>query len=193
MYGEHGEYSTLGTDVFWWLIILYGVSYLVCSFLLTMKAKNEVDGNKYGIGSDGKDTKYIKISVAMFVLGGFIALMVRLKESDIYFRDGQDAWVYIFCGAIAVFGLYMLPSMIARKNGHESTTAIVWLNYFFGATIIVYIILIIWASKKPTNPVVVMQQTTSDADDLKKYKELLDSGAITQEEYDAKKKQILNI
>ena len=35
-------------------------------------------------------------------------------------------------------------------------------------------------------------QSTS-ADELKKYKELLDSGAITQEEFDAKKKEILGL
>lgn len=34
---------------------------------------------------------------------------------------------------------------------------------------------------------------TSSADDLKKYKELLDTGVISQEEFDAKKKQILGI
>ena len=33
----------------------------------------------------------------------------------------------------------------------------------------------------------------SDADELKKYKELLDSGIITQEEFDIKKKQILGL
>ena len=33
----------------------------------------------------------------------------------------------------------------------------------------------------------------SNADELKKYKELLDSGIITQEEFDAKKKQLLNL
>ena len=33
----------------------------------------------------------------------------------------------------------------------------------------------------------------SNADELKKYKDLLDSGAITQDEYDAKKKQLLNL
>ena len=32
---------------------------------------------------------------------------------------------------------------------------------------------------------------TSPAEDLKKYKELLDTGVISQEEFDAKKKQIL--
>lgn len=34
---------------------------------------------------------------------------------------------------------------------------------------------------------------TSNADEIKKYKELLDMGAINQEEYDAKKKQILEL
>lgn len=33
----------------------------------------------------------------------------------------------------------------------------------------------------------------SSADELKKFKELLDSGVITQEEFDAKKKQLLGI
>ncbi len=37
-----------------------------------------------------------------------------------------------------------------------------------------------------------IQETTS-ADELKKYKDLLDAGAITQEEFDAKKKQLLGL
>lgn len=36
-------------------------------------------------------------------------------------------------------------------------------------------------------------QTASSADELKKFKELLDSGAITQEEFNLKKKQILGL
>ena len=35
--------------------------------------------------------------------------------------------------------------------------------------------------------------TQSNADELKKYKELLDSGVISQEEFDAKKKQLLGL
>ena len=44
--------------------------------------------------------------------------------------------------------------------------------------------------KKQEQPVIV---PTSNADELKKYKELLDSGIITQEEFDAKKKQLLGL
>lgn len=37
------------------------------------------------------------------------------------------------------------------------------------------------------------KESKSQADEIAKFKELLDSGAITQEEYDAKKKQILGL
>ena len=36
-------------------------------------------------------------------------------------------------------------------------------------------------------------EAVSAADELKKFKELLDSGIITQDEFDAKKKQLLGI
>lgn len=39
----------------------------------------------------------------------------------------------------------------------------------------------------------VIQQATSSADELKKFKDLLDSGIITQEEFDTKKKQLLGL
>lgn len=44
----------------------------------------------------------------------------------------------------------------------------------------------------PVAPAPVVQ-ATSNADELKKYKDLLDSGVITQEEFDAKKKQLLGL
>ena len=44
---------------------------------------------------------------------------------------------------------------------------------------------------KPT--VIEKNISTSDADELRKFKELLDSGVISQEEFDAKKKQLLGL
>ena len=48
---------------------------------------------------------------------------------------------------------------------------------------------------KHTNiePIVVQSPSTSTTEELKKYKELLDSGVITQEEFDAKKKQLMGL
>ena len=47
--------------------------------------------------------------------------------------------------------------------------------------------------KKQKNAPVVMASPVSAADELKKFKELLDLGIITQEEFDAKKKQLLGL
>ncbi len=47
--------------------------------------------------------------------------------------------------------------------------------------------------EKEKEPVVQKTTNSQIADDIKKFKELLDCGAITQEEYDKKKKEILNL
>ncbi len=47
---------------------------------------------------------------------------------------------------------------------------------------------------KPTPTTTIKQEIPQSlADELKKYKELLDMGVITQEEFDAKKKQLLGL
>lgn len=51
--------------------------------------------------------------------------------------------------------------------------------------------LLIARQEKPA--IVKQENSQSTADELKKYKDLLDSGAITQEEFDAKKKQLLGL
>lgn len=48
-------------------------------------------------------------------------------------------------------------------------------------------------AKKQKNAPVVVTGAVSSADELKKFKELLDMGIITQEEFDAKKKQLLGL
>lgn len=54
--------------------------------------------------------------------------------------------------------------------------------------------LLIERQSKPTTTTTIKQEVPqSNADELKKYKELLDSGIITQEEFDAKKKQLLGL
>lgn len=47
--------------------------------------------------------------------------------------------------------------------------------------------------KKPKTETTTIIQNSDEADKLKKYKDLLDSGVITQEEFDAKKKQLLGL
>lgn len=48
-------------------------------------------------------------------------------------------------------------------------------------------------AKKTKNAPIVVAGASSSADELKKFKELLDMGIISQEEFDAKKKQLLGL
>lgn len=53
--------------------------------------------------------------------------------------------------------------------------------------------LIIERQSKSNETIIKQEIPQSNADELKKFKDLLDSGVITQEEFEAKKKQLLNI
>ena len=53
--------------------------------------------------------------------------------------------------------------------------------------------LIIERQNKSKETVIKQETPQSNADELKKYKDLFDSGVITQEEFDAKKKQLLGL
>ena len=48
-------------------------------------------------------------------------------------------------------------------------------------------------SKPAASATITQEIPQSNADELKKYKDLLDSGVISQEEFDAKKKQLLGL
>lgn len=89
--------------------------------------------------------------------------------------------------------IYFLPYLIANSNGHQQETAIFILNLFAGWTIIAWIIALVWAfTKRPPNGN-VMQNSVSNADEIAKFKNLLDSGVITEEEFENKKKELLNL
>lgn len=47
--------------------------------------------------------------------------------------------------------------------------------------------------KEPVSPIIKQEIPQSQAEELKKYKELLDMGVLSQEEFDAKKKQLLGL
>ena len=67
--------------------------------------------------------------------------------------------------------------------------SMLFLGCLFGAIIISIVKRSTIIAGLPTHNVKV--ENVSQADELKKYKELLDNGAITQEEFDKKKKQLL--
>lgn len=107
--------------------------------------------------------------------------------------EGLGIALLLIIPGILIQCIYFLPYLIANSKGHEQETAIFILNLFAGWTFIAWVIALVWAfTDKPSVPKAV-QQPLSNADEIAKYKSLLDSGIITEEEFENKKRELLNL
>ena len=86
-----------------------------------------------------------------------------LGGTSFYIVSVKDAY-YILWGVLTVLIVFTILSIMFTKQGPRQPKAVT---------------------------IVEVPQQISLADEIKKYKDLLDSGTITQEEFDAKKKEIL--
>lgn len=95
------------------------------------------------------------------------------------------SFLTLFCDVIN----YSTPSYHVEKTGATPLLPISVL------LLITFVLALIKRSKSfnPDPVVKVEMLQTSSANEIKQYKELLDSGAITQEEYDVKKKELLGL
>lgn len=99
----------------------------------------------------------------------------------------------IFPFVLVFLALYFLPSIIALIKRNRRTKVILF-NFFLGWTFVMWIISLVWACKKEEKKdETVIATGISTAEELKKYKELLDAGAITEEEFEDKKTQLLGL
>ena len=99
----------------------------------------------------------------MYDFEDYYVRTTRLFGTNFYSVSVKDAY-YILWGALAVLIVFTILSIMLTKQGLRQPKAVT---------------------------IVEAPQQISLADEIKKYKDLLDSGAITQEEFDAKKKEIL--
>ena len=95
--------------------------------------------------------------------------------------------IYLIITVLITCLLAFIPASIAEKKGYSFGLWWLygWLLFVFA---LIHILLIPDKNAPATAPVQV-----SAADEIKTYKELLDAGALTQEEFDAKKKQLLEL
>lgn len=117
-----------------------------------------------------------------------------------------------FIAVIMLLALYFIPAMIAFYRGHSDRIAILFVNTIFGLTILGWVAALIWAlsskskvvSESGINVIINDQKTFSNTigDDgrgrdkymksLENLKGLLDGGAITQQEFDKLKSDIIS-
>ena len=97
----------------------------------------------------------------------------------------------ILLGILLVL-FYFIPAFVANEKNHPQASAITILNLFLGWTLLGWVIALVWAcSKQEPQKVVIQNEKTSLTDELVKLAELKDKGILTEEEFNAKKKQIL--
>lgn len=117
-----------------------------------------------------------------------------------------------FITAIMLLALYLIPAIIAFYRGHPDRLAILFINAIFGLTILGWVAALIWAlssktkavSESGVNVIINDQKTFSNTvgDDergrdkymksLENLKSLLDGGAITQQEFEKLKSDIIS-
>ncbi len=124
--------------------------------------------------------------VALVALGVCIAFLVLpglLKDKD------TSLITIILLADGVVWGF--VTRAIVKGKGYENYNSWFWCGFLLA--IIGVIVVACKPAVNATQSYALVQPQASEADELKKYKELLDSGAITQAEYESKKKQILKL
>lgn len=110
---------------------------------------------------------------------------------------------------IPFLAIYFLPSIIALSRKKNNAAGIILLNFFLGWTFIGWIVSLIWACLKDNEPQTIVvnnsypkQQNSLDTkrndfdeklDSLQKLKNLLDSGVLSQEEFEQQKAKLLQL
>ncbi len=96
---------------------------------------------------------------------------------------------------IALLGLYFLPTIVAHSRNHPSFLAIFIVNLLLAWSLIGWVVALVWSFADLR---VVFLRTDenfggakSEVEAIEKLAELRDRGIITEQEFNAKKKRIL--
>lgn len=202
IYVSNYEYATITVlNIIWWCIL---IGYAVTLFLKNSKTIIFVAGAEALLNAYDLISYFSLLKLLTFVASGALVAVIVLATK----------------GHPIVKKLWFLPGaamMLGKLIGwiqyeYFSYLSVTWKTILFGIIEVAAIVFIgMWLKKKDApvsaapvneyasfNPNAVYSSYASDntiggADKLKMYKELLDSGTITQEEFDAKKKQILGL
>lgn len=159
--------------------------------------ESKTDINIFGVRAlSGKILAYFLLCMAVLKIVVFL-----LKALDIKTLAYNGEWNVSITHTVAmllfVIYVYFFPSF--DNIGHENRYELSWLFFVIIAINVISLVLAI-VMKYWNGSVFVTKHNNNISDDRKEslddliaYKELLDSGALTQEEFDKKKKQLLDL
>ena len=164
------------------------------------------DGSKY-YSLSFSDVKigmaklFLIVLISLFVINIVICLG-SIKRNNVD-KDGVLHVIIPIVNVIIMFAMGPLFFSYHIENSQYMNVYIKRVDWLFYTNILLLFAIVVISLIKRSNTVVPKIkeqpqiinniQQTSNADELKKFKELLDTGIITQEEFDAKKKQLLGL
>lgn len=129
-----------------------------------------------------------------------VAIIYFLKMSGYATKVTNKAWIFAVAhtATMAIFLLYSCFIAEIDEIAYKNTYGINWMSYIIIALNLIVLTLSFSlkmekTDKLPFKKKSIKKEPKESVGDLPAYKELLDSGVISQEEFDAKKKQILGL
>lgn len=144
---------------------------------------------------------YSLSSVLSSLVATVIVPLLYICSFIFYYKDKGKVAVYLQAVLLLIVIITLITSMFVYRDVPDDTyDRPTFFALILPLEIIATIIVGLRGVKTATNEkpiaakkVEVINGNTSSADELRKYRELLDSGVISQEEFDAKKKQLLGL
>ena len=199
---------TIASDIFECLFLLSLAKWLVEPFVKQIPQQRAEDGTTYS--TDASDEAYCSLGkhivLCLFTFG--IWYLIWTYRTTKYLNKTPNAVYYnptsklLLCMFVPFYSIYWfykhgqrIDSFSKAKGLNHSDMAPLCLILGIFIPIVACIIMqdkintLCIAKAMPKE----QRAESQTADELKRYKELLDSGVITQEEFDAKKKQLLGL
>lgn len=99
----------------------------------------------------------------------------------------MEGFIILFVAGL----IYFLPAVNAYSKKKRNAGAVLALNFFLGWTLIGWVIAFVWSATKDAEAQVVVHSKRSGTDELEKLADLKTKGVISEEEFKAQKKRVL--
>lgn len=165
---------------------------------------NNMSFLEYTFGGYGSDYGFDKLSFIPFALFTVVAIIVYLgmkgysltvTDKRIYGKTWFGKRVDLPVDSVSATSTISLFKGVSVSTSSDKISFLLIKNANEVYTALNNLVINRQNEKDKSNPTEIIKETQplSNADELKKYKDLLDQGIITQEEFDAKKKQLLGL
>lgn len=146
----------------------------------------------------GNEAALGKPLAILFVCAAILVTVVYfMKTLDYTAKFTNKAWLFAIAhtATMVIFLVYSCRFAKVEEISYKYKYGINWMSYIIIALNIIILILsiLLKMDKVPTKKQMFVNAQKETVEDLMTYKELLDSGAISKDEFDAKKKQILKL